>query len=89
MYRSCFTYLKTIIIHESGPTLISVQRELAEEEARALASGKDFYLDSKVTPAVLISLGVELEAQQFVIHRFTIIPSSLVMAQAIAISRDQ
>jgi hypothetical protein len=39
---------------------------LAEEEAKDLAAGKDFSLDDKVSPNVLIATGLDLEAEQYI-----------------------
>jgi hypothetical protein len=39
---------------------------LAEEEAKDLATGKDFTLDDRVSPSILIALGLDLEAEQYV-----------------------
>ncbi|KAF8873302.1 hypothetical protein BD779DRAFT_1679267 [Infundibulicybe gibba] len=44
------------------PTQASVRRELSEAEARDLATGKDVSLDENVSPSVLISAGMDLEA---------------------------
>jgi hypothetical protein len=49
-----------------GPTQAAVRRQLAEEEAKDLAAGKDFTLDDKVSPSVLIAAGLDLEAEQYV-----------------------
>ena len=49
-----------------GPTQAAVRRQLAEEEAKDLAAGKDFTLDDRVSPSVLISTGLDLEAEQYV-----------------------
>ncbi|KAG6810168.1 hypothetical protein H0H92_013032 [Tricholoma furcatifolium] len=46
------------------PTQAAVRRKLAENEANAIASGKDVALDVNVTPSVLISMGLDLEAEQ-------------------------
>jgi hypothetical protein len=51
-----------------GPTQAAVRRQLAEEEAKNLASGKDFTLDDKVSPSVLIAAGLDLEAEQYVFY---------------------
>jgi hypothetical protein len=45
---------------------VAVRRQLAEEEAKDLATGKDFTLDDRVSPSVLIALGLDLEAEQYV-----------------------
>ncbi|KAF8170968.1 hypothetical protein BJ912DRAFT_860833 [Pholiota molesta] len=50
----------------SGPTQVSVRRQLAEEERRQLEQGRDFSLDEKVTPSVLISMGIDLENEQHI-----------------------
>ncbi|KAF9467072.1 hypothetical protein BDZ94DRAFT_1329986 [Collybia nuda] len=46
------------------PTQAAVRRDLAEAEARDLASGKDFTLDNNISPSVFISSGLDLEAEQ-------------------------
>jgi hypothetical protein len=48
-----------------GPTQAAVRRQLAEDEAKDLAAGKDFTLDNKVSPSVLIAAGLDLEAEQY------------------------
>ncbi|KDR84201.1 hypothetical protein GALMADRAFT_56241, partial [Galerina marginata CBS 339.88] len=48
----------------TGPTQAAVRKELAEEEARNIASGRDDALDDKVSPSVLIAAGIDLEAEQ-------------------------
>ena len=48
-----------------GPTQAAVRRQLAEEEAKDLAAGKNFTLDDKVSPSVLIAAGLDLEAEQY------------------------
>jgi hypothetical protein len=40
---------------------------LAEQEARDLEAGRDFSLDENMSPAVLISAGLDLEAEQCVL----------------------
>jgi hypothetical protein len=45
---------------------VSVQRELAEDEACDIAEGRDFALDDKVSPSILIASGIDLEAEQYV-----------------------
>jgi hypothetical protein len=37
---------------------------LAEDEARDIAAGRDFSLDDKVSPSILIGAGMDLEAEQ-------------------------
>ncbi|KAF8867794.1 hypothetical protein BD779DRAFT_1685311 [Infundibulicybe gibba] len=49
------------------PTQTSARRELSEAEARDLIVGKDVSLDENVLPSVLISSGMDLEAEQRVI----------------------
>ncbi|KAF8867909.1 hypothetical protein BD779DRAFT_1463136, partial [Infundibulicybe gibba] len=49
------------------PTQASVRRELSEAEARDLATGNDASLDENVSPSVLISAGIDLEAEQRVV----------------------
>ena len=48
-----------------GPSQAAVRRQLAEDEAKDLAAGKDFTLDDKVSPSVLIATGLDLEAEQY------------------------
>ncbi|KIM37573.1 hypothetical protein M413DRAFT_56267, partial [Hebeloma cylindrosporum] len=48
----------------TGPTLASVRRQLVDDEAKDLAEGRDSTLDSRVSLFVLISEGVDLEAEQ-------------------------
>jgi hypothetical protein len=49
----------------SGPTQASIRREIAEQEAKDLEAGNDFCLDKNMSPAVLISSGLDLEAEQY------------------------
>ncbi|KAF8875708.1 hypothetical protein BD779DRAFT_1613396 [Infundibulicybe gibba] len=49
------------------PTQASARRELSEAEARDLIVGKDVSLDENMSPSVLISSGMDLEAEQRVI----------------------
>ena len=51
-----------------GPTQAAVRRQLAEDEAKDLASGKNFTLDDTVSPSVLIAAGLDLEAEQYVCY---------------------
>jgi hypothetical protein len=51
-----------------GPTQAAVRRQLAEDEAKDLAAGKDFTLDDKVSPSVLIAAGLDLEAEQYIYY---------------------
>ncbi|KAG6809667.1 hypothetical protein H0H92_015232, partial [Tricholoma furcatifolium] len=46
------------------PTQAAVRRRMAEEDAVQIASGKDVALDVNMTPSVLISIGLDLEAEQ-------------------------
>lgn len=39
-------------------------KQLAEDEARDIENAKDMTLDDKVTPTVLISVGLDLEEEQ-------------------------
>ncbi|KAF6744766.1 hypothetical protein DFP72DRAFT_1051726 [Ephemerocybe angulata] len=48
----------------SSPTQIAVRRVLADEEAADIASGKDAALSPDTPPSVLISRGLDLEAEQ-------------------------
>ena len=41
---------------------------MAEDEAKDLAAGKDFTLDDRVSPSVLIAAGLDLEAEQYVFY---------------------
>lgn len=47
-----------------GPSQAAICRELAEEEAHNIAIGNDLSLHDQVTPSVLISAGLDLEADQ-------------------------
>ncbi|KAF9048976.1 hypothetical protein BJ165DRAFT_1464001 [Panaeolus papilionaceus] len=51
-------------IIEDGPSQASVRRQLAEAEALDLAAGIKKSLDEEVSPSVLISRGIDLEAEQ-------------------------
>lgn len=51
-------------VSSPAPTQAAVRRQLAEIEARELAAGRDFALDESVSPSVLISSGIDLEAEQ-------------------------
>ncbi|KAG6828010.1 hypothetical protein H0H92_009670 [Tricholoma furcatifolium] len=46
------------------PTQAAVRRRMAEEDAAQIASGRDVALDVNMTPSVLISVGLDLEAEQ-------------------------
>ncbi|KAF6758442.1 hypothetical protein DFP72DRAFT_1064583 [Ephemerocybe angulata] len=48
----------------STPTQAAVRKALADEEAAALAAGKDVSLSPDISPSVLISRGIDLEADQ-------------------------
>ncbi|KAG6825919.1 hypothetical protein H0H92_001861 [Tricholoma furcatifolium] len=50
--------------HVELPTQAAVRRRMAEEDAVQIASGKDVALDVNMTPSVLISAGLDLEAEQ-------------------------
>ncbi|KAG6809300.1 hypothetical protein H0H92_000769 [Tricholoma furcatifolium] len=50
--------------HVDVPTQAAVRHRMAEEEAVGIASGKDLALDVNMTPSVLISAGLDLEAEQ-------------------------
>lgn len=43
-----------------------IRLQLAEDEARDLEAGRDFTLDENMTPTVLLSAGLDLEAEQYV-----------------------
>ena len=45
---------------------------MAEEEAKDLAAGKDFTLDDRVSPSVLVSAGLDLEAEQYVSFKLSL-----------------
>ncbi|KAF8190101.1 hypothetical protein BJ912DRAFT_850370 [Pholiota molesta] len=47
-----------------GPTQAAVLKQLAEDEARDLELSRNMSLDDNVTPSVLISIGIDLEAEQ-------------------------
>ncbi|KAF6741966.1 hypothetical protein DFP72DRAFT_994725 [Ephemerocybe angulata] len=46
------------------PTQVAMRKALAEEEAAALAAGKDVSLTPNISPSVLISRGLDLESDQ-------------------------
>ncbi|KAF6741636.1 hypothetical protein DFP72DRAFT_861793 [Ephemerocybe angulata] len=46
------------------PTQVAVRKVLADEEAAAISAGKDISLTPDVSPSVLISRGIDLEAEQ-------------------------
>ncbi|RXW11706.1 hypothetical protein EST38_g14149 [Candolleomyces aberdarensis] len=46
------------------PTQAAVRRQLAEEERKMLDSGQDFSLDDKTSQSGLISMGLDIEANQ-------------------------
>jgi hypothetical protein len=46
---------------------------LAEDEAKDLAAGKDFTLDDRVSPSVLIAAGLDLEAEQYVLFMMALL----------------
>ncbi|KAF6741037.1 hypothetical protein DFP72DRAFT_863318 [Ephemerocybe angulata] len=46
------------------PTQTAVRRAFADEEAAAIAAGKDQSLSPEISPSVLISRGIDLEADQ-------------------------
>ena len=48
----------------TGPMLAAVRRQLVDDEAKDLAEGRDSTLDSRVSLFVLISEGIDLEAEQ-------------------------
>lgn len=52
------------VLHVDAPKQSAVRKELAEEEAKAIAEKKDFSLSNDVSPSVLISRGIDLEAEQ-------------------------
>jgi hypothetical protein len=54
----------------SGPSQAAIRRQLAEAEARDIAEGRDFALDDKVSPSILISSGIDLESEQYVLLHF-------------------
>ena len=39
---------------------------LAEDEARDMTAGRDFSLDDKVSPSILIGASMDLEAEQYI-----------------------
>ena len=51
-------------ITEAGPMLAAVRCQLVDDEAKDLAEGRDSTLDSQVSLSVLISEGIDLEAEQ-------------------------
>jgi hypothetical protein len=48
------------------PTQAAVRRQLAQEEASALAAGTDFAAIDDISPSDIISYGIDLEAEQYV-----------------------
>lgn len=46
------------------PTQASVRRELAEEEKASLEQQKTIFISDDISPSALISLGLDLEAEQ-------------------------
>lgn len=63
---SVLDFILVLFLFWVVPTQAAVQRELAEAEALDLATGKDFTLDTDVSPSVLVSSGLDLEAEQCV-----------------------
>jgi hypothetical protein len=54
------------MVNPVAPTQAAIRRNLLEAETRDLAAGNDFTLDADISPASLISLGLDLEAEQYV-----------------------
>lgn len=50
-----------------GPKQFAVRKALAEEEAQAIAAKKDFSLTNDISPSVLVSRGIDLESEQYVV----------------------
>ncbi|KAG6824960.1 hypothetical protein H0H92_005297 [Tricholoma furcatifolium] len=48
------------------PTLASIRHQLAQAEALSAGTSQETSLDERVSPSVLISLGMEIEAEQYV-----------------------
>ncbi|KAG6821917.1 hypothetical protein H0H92_016136 [Tricholoma furcatifolium] len=48
------------------PSQASVRRQLAEDEARTAGTATELCLDERVSPSVLLSCGLDLEAEQYV-----------------------
>lgn len=44
--------------------MVAVRRELAEQEAKLLATGQDYAQDTSISPNVFISTGLEIETEQ-------------------------
>lgn len=44
--------------------MVNIRRQLAEAEKKQIASNKDQSLDPNMTPLQLISMGIDLEAEQ-------------------------
>lgn len=63
---SVLDFILVLFLFWVVPTQAAVRRELAEAEALDLATGKDFTLDTDVSPSVLVSSGLDLEAEQCV-----------------------
>ncbi|KAF8804837.1 hypothetical protein BYT27DRAFT_7225178 [Phlegmacium glaucopus] len=64
------SWTKQVKAWENDPTQLNPFKaiiqgiQLAEEEVKDLAAGKDFTLNNKVSPSVLIATGLDLEAEQ-------------------------
>jgi len=65
----------------AGPSQAAIRRELAEEEARNIANGNDLSLHEQVTPSVLISAGIDIEAEQCVVLHYTIHSTNALLSQ--------
>lgn len=52
------------VMNVDAPKQSAVRKELAEEEAKAIAEKKDFSLSNDISPSVLISRGIDLESEQ-------------------------
>jgi hypothetical protein len=46
--------------------MVATRCQLAKEEAELLATGHDYAQDASVSPSIFISLGLEIETEQYV-----------------------
>jgi hypothetical protein len=56
----------------SGPSQAAIRHQLAVDEAHDISEGRDFALDDKVSPSILIASGIDLEAEQYVLLHFSL-----------------
>lgn len=55
-------------IKVNKPTQATIRRQLTEEERLMLNWGQDFLLDDQTSPSALIFMGINIEANQCVLH---------------------